>query len=61
MHCFSNSDEIFSVFHIHMVISMIYSLRPKIEFVLALGFYVYIQVDEDESRHICKTHILTIV
>jgi hypothetical protein len=40
---------------------MIYSLRPKIEFVLALGFYVYIQVDEDESRHICKTHILTIV
>jgi hypothetical protein len=29
-----------------------YSLRPKIIFVLALGFYVYIQIDNDESRHI---------
>jgi hypothetical protein len=31
---------------------MIYSTRPKLVFVLALGFYVYIKMDGDESRHI---------
>ena len=31
---------------------MIYSLRSKILVVLALDFYVYIQIDDDESRYI---------
>jgi hypothetical protein len=34
-----------------------YSLRPKILVVLVLGFYVYIQTDNDESRHIQNTCI----
>jgi hypothetical protein len=33
------------------------SLRPKILVVLVLGFYVYIQTDNDESRHIQNTCI----
>lgn len=38
-----------------------YSLRPKILVVVALVFYVYIQKDDDESRHIYETHTLIIV
>jgi hypothetical protein len=34
-----------------------YSLRPKKVFVLALDFNVYIQIDDDESRHIYKTYL----
>jgi hypothetical protein len=30
--------------------------RSKIVVLLAIGFYVYIQIDDDESRHIYKTH-----
>jgi hypothetical protein len=33
-------------------ISGIYSLHPKLVFVLTLGFYIYIQMDDDECRHI---------
>jgi hypothetical protein len=36
-------------------------LSSKLVFTLALCFYVYIQIDDDESRHICKTHTLIIV
>jgi hypothetical protein len=39
-----------------MFLLNIYSLRPKIVLVLALDFYVYIQIDNDESRHIYKTY-----
>ena len=38
-----------------------YSLRPKILVIVALVFYVYIQKDDDESRHIYETHTLIIV
>jgi hypothetical protein len=31
-------------------------LHPKIVVVLALDFYVYIQMDEDEPRHIKHIH-----
>jgi hypothetical protein len=34
--------------------------RPKIVSVLALDFYVYIQMDNDEFRHIYKTHTSSI-
>jgi hypothetical protein len=38
-----------------------YSLRPTIEFVLSLVFYVYIQINGNETRHIYKTHTLIII
>jgi hypothetical protein len=38
-----------------------YSLRPNIIIVLALNFYVYIQIDDDEPRDIYKTRTLNIV
>jgi hypothetical protein len=31
-------------------------LRSKIVVLLALDFYVYIQMNDDESKHIYKTH-----
>jgi hypothetical protein len=31
--------------------------RSKIVVLLALVFYVYIQMDDDESRHTYKTHV----
>jgi hypothetical protein len=37
-----------------------YSLHLKILVVLALGFYVYIQIN-DESRHVYKAHASRIV
>jgi hypothetical protein len=37
------------------------SLRPKIVFVLAFGFYVCIQMDDDESIHIYETDTSSIV
>jgi hypothetical protein len=40
---------------------MNYSLHSKIVVVLALDFYVYIQIDEDTSRHIYKIHTSSIV
>jgi hypothetical protein len=33
---------------------MIYSLRLKIIFVLTIVFYLYIQINDDKSRHIYK-------
>jgi hypothetical protein len=38
-----------------------YSIHSKIIIVLALYFYVYIQMDDNESRHIYKTYTLIIV
>jgi hypothetical protein len=36
---------------------VIYSLCSKLVFVLAFSFYVYIQImDDNESKHMCKTH-----
>jgi hypothetical protein len=37
-----------------------YFLHFKIVVVLSLGFYVYIQKDDDESRQIYKTHTSTL-
>jgi hypothetical protein len=34
-----------------------YSIRPKILVVLALRFYVYIQINDNESKHIYNTYI----
>jgi hypothetical protein len=42
------------------IVLVIYSLRSKILVVLPLNFYVYVQMDDNESRHICKTNTLTI-
>jgi hypothetical protein len=33
-------------------LNKLYSLCPKIVVVLALSFYVYIEMNDDESRHI---------
>jgi hypothetical protein len=38
-----------------------YSHRSKIVVVLALDFYVYVQMDDDEYSHIYKTNTLIIV
>jgi hypothetical protein len=38
-----------------------YYIRSRIEFILAFTFYVYIQMDDNESRHIYKTHTSSIV
>jgi hypothetical protein len=37
------------------LIYLYYSFCPKLVFVLALGFYVYVQMYDDEFRHIHKT------
>jgi hypothetical protein len=39
----------------------LYSLRFKILVLLALEFYIYIQMDDNRSRHIYKTHTLSII
>lgn len=39
----------------------LYSLHLKILVVSALEFYVYIEMDDNESRHIYETHTLGIV
>jgi hypothetical protein len=44
-----------------ILITKLYSLGPNIVFVLALNFYVLIQMDDDGSRHIYKTHTLSVV
>lgn len=36
---------------------MCYTPHFKILVVLSVGFYVYIQMDADESGHLYKTHI----
>jgi hypothetical protein len=38
-----------------------YSLRSKILVILALDLYIYIQMDDNESRHIYKLNILIII
>jgi hypothetical protein len=38
-----------------------YYICPKILVVLDLDFYVYVQMDDDESRHTYKTNTLIIV
>jgi hypothetical protein len=40
---------------------VLYSIRSKIVFILALDIYVYIQLDDDECRHIYRTYTPTIV
>jgi hypothetical protein len=37
-----------------------YSLRLKILVILALKFYVYIQIDNNKSRHIYIKHTLSV-
>jgi hypothetical protein len=38
-----------------------YSIHSKIVFVLALDFYVYIQLDDEEYRHIYETYTPSII
>jgi hypothetical protein len=40
---------------------IIYTLFPNILVVLGLYFFIYIQIDDNESRHIYKTHTSNIV
>jgi hypothetical protein len=44
-----------------MCCKRLYSLFSKLSVVLALDFYIYVQMYDDESRHIYKTNTLIIV
>jgi hypothetical protein len=59
-HCSIPSNMISVLLQYLDIVLVIYSLRPKILVVLPLNFYVYVQMDDNESRHICKTNTLTI-
>jgi hypothetical protein len=44
-----------------MCCKLLYSFFSKLLVVLALDFYVYVQMYDDESRHIYKTNTLIIL
>jgi hypothetical protein len=43
------------------LLSVWYYLRSKLLYILAFNFYVYIQLGDDEYRHIYKTYTSSIV
>jgi hypothetical protein len=40
--------------------AILYSLTSKILVILALNFYIYVQIDDNKSRHIYKTNIILV-
>jgi hypothetical protein len=48
---------IINIFEVENIDTIFYSLSLKIVFVLALDLYIYIQINNDESKHMYKTYI----
>lgn len=48
---------IINIFEVENIDTIFYSLSLKIVFVLALDLYIYIQINNHESKHMYKTYI----